>query len=139
MGTRFPDAIANGTYGVDIHHSDKAGITMRYLDGTEVYNEPGHPPVRTRWREASAGVTPFYQIPFRSMLPRGADNVLVAGRLLDAERGAYGAIRVMVNCNQTGEAAGVAAWLALDCNRPLRQLDPARLRAKLAEGGSIIR
>ena len=36
-GVRFPDAIANGSYRVDVHHSGKAGLTFRYLDGREVY------------------------------------------------------------------------------------------------------
>ena len=50
----------------------------------------------------------FYQVPYRCLVPQGARNLLVAGRVLDADRGAYGAVRVMVNCNQTGQAAGVA-------------------------------
>ena len=40
-GVRFPDAIANGTYRVDIHHSDKPGLTFRYLNGRETYHVPG--------------------------------------------------------------------------------------------------
>jgi len=44
------DAIANGTYRVDVHHSDKPGITFRYLDGREVYIAPGKPVVASRWR-----------------------------------------------------------------------------------------
>lgn len=41
--------------------------------------------------------------------PAGAKNLLVPGRALDCTREAYGALRVMVNCNQMGEAAGLAA------------------------------
>jgi hypothetical protein len=33
--------------------------------------------------------------------------------MLDADREAYGALRVMVNCNQMGEAAGAAAAKAV--------------------------
>ena len=138
-GVRFPDAIANGTYGVDIHHSEKPGITMRYLDGTEVYNEPGQPVRKGRWRDAAEGTTPFYQIPYRCLVPPGVPNLLVAGRLIDADRGAYGAIRVMVNCNQTGEAAGVACWLAMEAGGSVAEVDPARLRTVLRDGGSIMR
>jgi len=43
----------------------------------------------------------------------------------------------MVNMNQTGEAAGVAAWLALHQNLEPKDLDPARLRMAMANGGSI--
>ena len=138
-GVRFPDAIANGTYRVDVHHSDKPGLTFRYLDGREEYVVPGQPTVCGRWRPAGEAGAPFYQIPYRSLVPRGSANVLVAGRLLDADRGAYGAVRVMVTCNQTGEAAGVAAVLALRAGCAAPDLPSDGLRAALAAGGSIIR
>jgi hypothetical protein len=137
-GVRFPDAVANGSYRVDVHHSDKAGLTFRYLDGAEIYVDQDGAHVRGRWREPQAVNPTFYQIPYRSLVPRGATNVLVAGRLTDADRGAYGAIRVMVNCNQTGEAAGVAAWLALQHGVPVARVDAAELRQTLAAGGSAI-
>jgi hypothetical protein len=55
-----------------------------------------------------------------------------------ADRGAYGAIRVMVNCNQTGEAAGVASVLALAEGLDAGQVDAEQLRRELARGGSQI-
>lgn len=42
-GVRFDDAIANGTYPVDVHHSDKPGLTFRHLAGREEYVAPGQP------------------------------------------------------------------------------------------------
>jgi hypothetical protein len=137
-GVRFPDAIANGSYRVDVHHSEKAGLTFRYLDGTERYVVPGQPAVLGRWREVRETDPTFYQIPYRSLVPQGTRNVLVAGRLVDADRGAYGAIRVMVNCNQTGEAAGVACALALQGNLDVADVDPGQLRSTLTEGGSLV-
>ena len=44
----------------------------------------------------------------------------------------------MVNMNQTGEAAGVAAWLALDSGETFDSIDTDNLRKILAEGGSIV-
>jgi hypothetical protein len=70
-GICFPDAIANGSYRVDVHHSEKAGLTFRYLDGREVHIAPGHPAVEGRWRDATARDPTFYQIPYRSLVPRG--------------------------------------------------------------------
>ncbi|MFW6107582.1 MAG: FAD-dependent oxidoreductase [bacterium] len=137
-GVRFDDAIANGSDRVDVHHSDRPGLTFRYLDGTERYARPGAETVETRWRPESDEAPTFYQIPYRSLVPQGARNVLAAGRLIDADPGAYGAIRVMVNCNQTGEAAGTAAFLALDADVPVANLDPARLRDALRAGGAVI-
>ena len=137
-GVRFPDAIANGTYRVDVHHSHRPGLTFRYLDGREEYVAPGEPRQNGRWRPEQAQDPTFYQIPYRCLVPQGSRNVLAAGRLTDADRGAYGAIRVMVNCNQTGEAAGMAAWLCLDSGCDVAAVDTDKLRAKLAELGAAI-
>jgi FAD-dependent oxidoreductase family protein len=137
-GVRFPDAIANGSYRVDVHHSEKPGLTFRYLDGTERYARPGAPTEVGRWRDEIDDDPTFYQIPYRSLVPKGAENVLAVGRLADADRGAYGATRVMVNCNQTGEAAGAAAVLAMRADCPVPDIDTNALRDTLSAGGSIV-
>jgi hypothetical protein len=137
-GRRFEDAIANGSYRVDIHHTDKPGITLRYLDGTESYLVPGQPAQQSRWREPVAEDPTFYQIPYRSIVPKPFANLLIAGRMTDADPVAHGAIRVMVNMNQTGEAAGVASVLARRSNGDVRTIDVPTLRRKLADGGSIV-
>ncbi len=137
-GKRFDDAIANGSYRVDIHHQEKPGITFRYLDGTERYSRPGFPSKKSRWREKTEINPTFYQIPLRSLIPGKYGNLIVAGRMLDADKAAFSAVRVMVNMNQTGEAAGTAAYLALSQNKPIDELDPADVRKQLTEGGSII-
>jgi len=137
-GLRFDDAVANGSYRVDVHHSDKPGLTFRYLDGREEYVVPGAETVRGRWREETGESPTFYQIPYRSLVPRGAQNVLVAGRLMGADRGAYGAVRVMVNCNQTGEAAGTAASMAAASGCGVADVDAAELRERMAAAGSVV-
>ena len=91
-----------------------------------------------RWREKSAANPTFYQVPYRCLVPRGVDNVLAAGRILDADKLAFSAVRVMVNMNQTGEAAGAAAWLALDTGSTFPLLDTTALRRVLAGGGAIV-
>ncbi|MDZ4199825.1 MAG: FAD-dependent oxidoreductase [Kiritimatiellia bacterium] len=136
-GRAFDDAIGFGTYGADVHHGDRAGITMQYLDGTQKTIVPGEPTQHGRWRPESEGITPFYQIPYRSLVPVGSRNLLVAGRLIGADRSAYGAIRVMMNCNQTGEAAGVAAVLSLDRAGRVADVPAELLRRTLQAGGSL--
>lgn len=139
MGRRFEDAIANGSYPADVHHHDRPGITFRYLNGEQVYVRPDIPAEKSRWRPPTATDPTFYQVPFRSLLPaNGFDNLIVAGRMLDADTIAHGAVRVMVNMNQTGEAAGVAAYLALHQGKAIADLDVAELRRTLASGGSLI-
>jgi len=137
-GLGFPDAIANGTYPVDVHHNDKPGVTFRSLDGRERYAVPGKPTVEGRWRPKTAENPTFYQIPFRSLVPRGSKNVLVAGRLLDADRGAFGATRVMINCNQMGQAAGTAAFLAIKNGWDVAEVPPDKLRQVLADQGAAV-
>jgi len=138
LGRRFDDAIANGSYRVDIHHQEKPGITLMYLNGWQVYHRPGIPSERTRWREETSTNPTFYQIPLRSLIPPRYGNLILAGRMLDADKTAFSAVRVMVNMNQTGEAAGVAAYLTLTQNKPIEEVHAAEVRKLLAEGGSVI-
>lgn len=137
-GRRFEDAIANGSYRVDVHHHDKPGITLKYLDGTQEYCRPGYPNEVSRWREPREVDPTFYQVPYRCLVPGHYDNLLLAGRMLDATPEAFAAVRVMVNCNQMGEAAGVACWLALQEGVSVSKLDTNKLRKTLAAGGSIM-
>jgi len=135
-GTSFPDAILNGTYPVDIHHA--RGTLLRYLDGREEIIDRDGSRTWGRWRDESTPTPACYHVPYRSIVPRESDNLLVAGRLIDADPDAYGGVRVMVNMNQTGEAAGVAATIAINDSVPIAQVDPSRLRTALADGGSIV-
>ena len=135
-GQSFADAIAQGTYPVDLH--SPAGTVLRYLDGREEIVPPQGPRNWRHWKPADAPVPACYHIPYRSLLPIDADNLLVAGRLLDADREAFGAVRVMVNLNQTGEAAGTAAALAHRARTSFADVDPTALRATLNAGGSLL-
>ena len=137
-GKKFDDAIAFGSYRVDVHHEDRPGITFRYLDGREDVFEEGKGWTRGRWREVSAVNPTYYQIPYRSLLQDTIPNLIVAGRAIDADTGAYGAVRVMVNMNQTGEAAGVAAYCALSGGTSCDAVDVKDLRSMMERGGSII-
>lgn len=136
-GTPFNDAIANGTYPIDVHHP--GGTILRYLDGREeIVNRDGSHRWN-RWRGEDTPTPPCYQVPYRSILPQRGMNLLVAGRLLDADREGFGGVRVMVNMNQTGEAAGVACAIARRTTNDVQTIDRAALRAELAAGGSIVR
>jgi hypothetical protein len=137
-GVRFDDAIANGSYRVDVHAAQGDGLVFRYLDGREetVLADGTHR--HGRWRDAGGDEPTFYQVPYRCLVPQGARNVLVAGRCIDADEGAYGAIRVMINCNQLGEAAGVAAHLALNSGVDVPAVDPAALRRALERSGAVV-
>ena len=137
-GRSFYDGIANSAYPVDIHHYDRPGATYRFLDGTEEYDISGLPRQIRHWREADEAAPTYYQIPYRSLVARAADNLLVCGRHIDADKDAFGAIRVQIATNQTGEAAGVAAYVAVDKEAGASSVDTERVRKLLGEGGSIV-
>ncbi|MGO8673201.1 MAG: FAD-dependent oxidoreductase [Capsulimonadaceae bacterium] len=113
---RFPDAVARNSYPIDIHSvSAKNGIVMKHLP-------PGH----------------YHEIPYRCLLPRGIDNLLVAGRCLSATFAAQAAVRIQQNCRALGEAAGVAAAMSVQGGVPPRQIDIVELRLRLnAQGAQI--
>ena len=79
-----------------------------------------------------------YQVPYRSLIPRELDNVLVAGRCAGADHDSAGAIRVMVNCMQLGQAAGAAAALA-GTGGDVRGVDPQQLRRRLMGDGAPLK
>ena len=138
-GRRFDDAIANGSYRVDIHHADGPGITFRYLDGREhVVPERGKSAIEGRWRPPQSDDPVFYQIPWRCLVQDRVPNLALAGRMLDADSVAFSAARVMVNTNQTGEAAGTACALALRDGCDVACVDSQLLRETMAQGGSIL-
>ncbi|MDD4872402.1 MAG: FAD-dependent oxidoreductase [Kiritimatiellae bacterium] len=136
-GKRFPDAIANGSYHVDVHDPVKGGFIFKNLNGTTVTVAPGGT-TNGRWREATTENPTFYQIPFSTMVNGRVDNVIMAGRMISTDRGAFGGIRVMVNLNQVGEAAGVAAALSVSENKTVSNIDIQNLRGQLSKLGAVI-
>ena len=135
-GKRFPDAIANGTYPVDIHNDQDDSIAFKRLNGDEVVYKGGKAIRQTRWLPEGESL-PYYQIPLRCLIPQNSKNLLCAGRMLDADRDAFGAVRVMVNLNQCGQAAGVAAVQALTEGN-VQTIDFQETRKMLAQAGAII-
>lgn len=139
-GKRFPDAVVQCAYPIDIHHHDRPGADYYYLDGVL---EKGHtkrddPGRYRRWRPETPESPTFWQIPLRSLIPREIPNAIVCGRAIDVDPRAFGAARVMVSLNQTGEAAGVAVYEALSSGKALQEIDVDAMRRKMEAGGSIV-
>jgi len=80
----------------------------------------------------------LYSIPYRSLLVHELDNLLVAGRCISADHRAHHSTKEIPPCIATGQAAGTAAALAVQQGVAPRQLDAARLRARLAADGAIL-
>ncbi len=111
----FPDAVVYGSYPIDIHSP--------LGDGTD-------------FRDAEFYGGRHWSIPYRSLVPRNIDNLLVAGRCLSATHEALSAVRVMASTVAMGEAVGAAAALCRERGCAPRDLSPAVLRADLAAHGA---
>lgn len=80
----------------------------------------------------------YYGIPYRSLLPRGVEQLLIAGRCVSADSTAAGAIRVMPPCMGMGQAAGIAAALAVKTGTTVRKVDAQTIRSVLKENGAYL-
>jgi hypothetical protein len=77
-----------------------------------------------------------YYTPYRSMLPKEAEGLIVAGRHYSATEAAQKMSREIPPCMSMGQSAGVAAALALAGGIPLRRVEPSAIRARVrAQGG----
>ncbi|MDD4818545.1 MAG: FAD-dependent oxidoreductase [Victivallaceae bacterium] len=104
--SKFPDGIAQTAYPIDIHDDS---LQTLHLMG------PGE----------------FFEVPFRSMIPKNVNNLLAAGRCVSASFRVQGALRIQLVCMAMGEAAGIAA--GLDPHTAV--CDGAAIRRKMMEYG----
>lgn len=130
------DSIAQGTWPIDIHNPKGAGTRLEYLDGTVKTVNADGTSTFTRWDgqpdNAAKRDSLCWHVPYRSLIPRELTNVLAAGRCIGAHHDAAGAIRVMIIAMQLGQAAGIAASLAIESGN-VRTLDINTLRLRLRD------
>lgn len=134
------DCILRGTYSGDVQN-EVDGTTWMSLDGTYTRMDPYGRFFHGNWREESGlptdGEKPtYYTLPFKTLVQEKCKNLIAAGRMINADTVAFGALRVMVNLNQIGEAAGVAAYLAVSQNKSVQELDGVEVARTLSKGGS---
>lgn len=109
LGTRFGDSIAIGAWPVDIHPTNGA---------VGVHPHKENPPAP-------------YEIPFRCLIPRDTEGLLVAGKPISTTHRAHGSTRVPGTSLATGQAAGIAAALIVRGRLAVRDIDPHTLQAAL--------
>jgi len=117
-GATFDDGIGRGTCNL----SDKS-----LMDGSSD---------RQTHAELDVEVVPPYQIPYRSLVPRGSKNVLVAGRCMSADSWALSSARMMPACAMMGQAAGIAAAWSAAAGGNVMQIDMGRLQKTLRARGA---
>jgi hypothetical protein len=74
------------------------------------------------------GERPYWQIPYRALLPKKTDGLIVAGRCFSYEKSLIEDARVIGTCLITGHGAGAAASIAVKSNNRPRDIDKAELR-----------
>jgi hypothetical protein len=82
--------------------------------------------------------TPPYAIPYRTLLPQGVDNLLVAGRCHSATAEALASSRVTATAMGMGQAAGIAAGLAIATAKTPHTVDVAQVQEKIRQDGGFL-
>lgn len=114
-GIKFDDRIAAYAFGMDVH--------------------PRTADMSGNFKVKSANV---YYIPYRSMLPQGCENLLVAGKTVCSESQAAGGLRVMPCAMAIGQAAGAAVTVARERGVGLDDIPINELQALLLKHGAIL-
>jgi hypothetical protein len=106
-GERPADAAARCAWWVELHNTKELVHWERFKDGH------------------------YYYIPLSCMVPKDADNIVVAGRCVDADSHALSAIRVMGPCIAMGTAAAHALDLA--GTKPVHRIDLKKFQRRLRD------
>lgn len=112
---KFEDSIAACNYDIDIHNPEGTGTSHYYFPKGS-----------------------YYTIPYRSLIPVGAENLLVAGRCISSDHGAQASYRIMPVVCCIGEAAGAAMVLAVRNGCSVREINVGELQYKLKKNGAYI-
>ncbi len=105
-GTRFPDAVARTSWPIELH--EREGYIWEPFG-------PDH----------------IHYVPFGSLTPPDADNLVAAGRCIDADTAALSSVRVMGPCIAMGAAAAHALDLA--GSGSVHQIDIGALQGRLKD------
>lgn len=122
-GLTKPDPIGMGSYNSDSHNVE------RIIDAEGFVRNEG---------DMQVAVKP-YQIPYRVMLPKReqASNLLVTAAF-SASHVAYSSLRMEPQYMIIGQAAGVAAKMAIAAKKPVQDIDAAQLTKTLKAEGAVM-
>lgn len=86
---------------------------------------------------ADSGVDVLAYVPFRALLPKGLDGIVVTGLGASAHRDAMPVIRMQSCLQNQGFAVGMAAAMATDKKQQIRYIDIKKLQQRLVKIGSL--
>jgi FAD dependent oxidoreductase len=114
-GKKYEDTIALSGYPIDIHDPTGKGVQANDIEGDGSYG-----------------------IPYRCLIPKGIENLLVGGRCISTTHEALATTRLTPSCMATGQAAGTAAALSIQEDVSPKDLDVDKLKTHLVENGVIL-
>lgn len=100
---------------------DSIGIFPEFIDGYGILILP------TTGR--------YFHVPYRSLVPRGVGNLIVAGRSIGGDKVSHASVRNMMCCTVSGQGAGVAAAVSLRQDRTFETVDVGAIQAELIRQG----
>jgi hypothetical protein len=122
--TRKIDAIYNMTshdVREEARFEDSIGIFPEFIDGYGILILP------TTGR--------YFHLPYRTLLPRGVNNLICAGRITGGDKDSHAATRNMMCCAVTGQGAGVAAAMSVRHGQAFEGLDIKLVQQELLRQG----
>ncbi len=120
QGRKFEDVVARGYFPIDIHN---------------VHGGSGYIPGGSTWE----GLADSYDIPYRCLIPRNLDGLIISGRTISATHEAHGSFRTQGGVMGIGQAAGTAAGLAVMSGVQPRHLAIKNLQERLIADGASLR
>lgn len=111
---KYPDSIVRCNYMIDIHNPSGTGTEIHRLDGKD-----------------------WYEIRFGAIVPAGIQNLLMACRAISLDHALHSSYRVMPPVCSVGQAAGIAAALAVKENIPVPELSGEEIHKRLVEIGAF--
>ena len=115
--------------------------TTRYLDtdytlSDKDKNREHEDSVGCAWTHRDNGF--FIEIPYRTMKTQGFKNMLTAGRTISAIGMACEVSRLIAPCAETGEAAGIAASMAIEQEIDVNDVDYRQLQKEIIQAGGNV-
>jgi hypothetical protein len=144
QGRKFKDAVARGSWYIDVHCplGETYLVHLCVIECPKQENCPFWAAEHNKSMISRDDLYPpdddWYDIPYRCLMPKGINNLLVSGRCISATHEAMAGARVMGTCMAIGQAAGTAASLSVCHEVWPRDVDADELRRVLQADGALV-
>ena len=116
--------------------------TSRRIDGDYTFNADND--AYKHFEDSVSAICDFdrrdflYEVPYRTMVKTGFDNIIAAGRCTSGEGYGWDVLRVIPVAIITGQVAGIACAQKIDSGKPIYDIDIPVLQAELEENNIVL-